>query len=113
MTAKSTADESFSAQERAAMKERAAEIRAESKRAKGAEKAAADEKDVLEKIAQMPDGDREMAERVHTIVTTVAPELAPKLYYGQPGYARGGKVLCFFRKPATRERDAGEVRFTK
>lgn len=73
MTAKSTADESFSAQERAAMKERAAEIRAESKRAKGAEKAAADEKDVLEKIAQMPDGDREMAERVHTIVTTVAP----------------------------------------
>lgn len=45
----------------------------------------------------MPDGDREMAERVHAIVTTAAPELAPKLYYGQPGYARGGKVVCFFR----------------
>ena len=97
MTTKATADESFSAQERAAMKERAAEIRAENKRAKSAEKAAADEADVLEKIARMPDGDREMAERVHAIVTTVAPELAPKLYYGQPGFARGGKVLCFFR----------------
>ena len=45
----------------------------------------------------MPDGDRELAERVHTIVTTVAPDLAPKLYYGQPGYARGGKPVVFFR----------------
>lgn len=87
----------FSAQERAAMKQRAAELKAEAKRARGAEKAAADEADVLAKIAEMPDGDREMAERVHTIVATVAPELAPKLYYGQPGYARDGKVVCFFR----------------
>ena len=45
----------------------------------------------------MPDGDRQMAQRVHTIVTTVAPALAPKLYYGQPGYARNGKVVVFFR----------------
>ncbi|MDR7381679.1 DUF1801 domain-containing protein [Promicromonospora iranensis] len=87
----------FSAEERAAMKSRAAELKTEAKRARGAEKAAADEADVLAKIAEMPDGDREMAERVHTIVTTVAPELAPKLYYGQPGYARRGKVVCFFR----------------
>jgi hypothetical protein len=79
------------------MKSRAAELKTEAKRARGAEKAAADEADVLAKIAEMPDGDREMAERVHAIVTTVAPELAPKLYYGQPGYARGGKVVCFFR----------------
>lgn len=89
--------EGFSAQERKAMKERAAELKAEAKRAKGAEKAAADEADLLAKIAQMPDGDREMAERVHAIVTAVAPDLAPKLYYGQPGYARDGKPVVFFR----------------
>ncbi len=87
----------FSAEERAAMKGRAAELKAEAKRARGAEKAAADEADVLAKIAEMPDADRKMAERVHAIVTTTAPELAPKLYYGQPGYARDGKVVCFFR----------------
>jgi uncharacterized protein YdhG (YjbR/CyaY superfamily) len=87
----------FSAQERAAMKVRAAELKTEAKRARRAEKAAADEADVLAKIAKMPDGDRQMAERVHTIVTTTAPELAPKLYYGQPRYARDGKVVCFFR----------------
>jgi len=87
----------FSAEERKAMKERSAELKAEAKRAKGAEKAAAEEAELLAKIAQMPDGDREMAERVHEIVTTVAPGLAPKLYYGQPGYARGGKPVVFFR----------------
>lgn len=87
----------FSAQERQSMKERAAELKAEAKRAKGAEKAAAEEAELLAKIAQMPDGDREMAERVHQIVARVAPGLAPKLYYGQPGYARGGKVVVFFR----------------
>lgn len=87
----------FSAEERKAMKERAAELKAEAKRAKGAEKAAAEEAELLAKIAQMPDGDREMAERVHDIVTTDAPDLAPKLYYGQPGYAREGKVVVFFR----------------
>ncbi|MFD6140718.1 DUF1801 domain-containing protein [Promicromonospora sp. NPDC060271] len=87
----------FSSEERAAIKARAAELKAEAKRARGAERAAADAADVLAKIAEMPDGDRETAERVHAMVTTVAPELAPKLYYGQPGYARDGKVICFFR----------------
>ncbi|EYT56803.1 hypothetical protein H490_0100570 [Leucobacter sp. UCD-THU] len=87
----------FSAQERAAMKERAAELRAEAKREKGAKKAAAEEAELLAKIEQMPDGDRQMAQRVHSIVTSAAPDLAPKLYYGQPGYARGGKVVVFFR----------------
>lgn len=87
----------FSAEERRAMKERAAELKADAKRAKGAEKAAAEEAELLAKIAQMPDGDREMAERLHQIVASVAPGLAPKLYYGQPGYARGGKVVVFFR----------------
>ncbi|WP_069387288.1 DUF1801 domain-containing protein [Cellulosimicrobium cellulans] len=89
--------EGFSEQERAAMKERAAELRTRSRRGKGADKAAADEADVLAKIAEMPDPDRALAERVHAIVSTVAPDLAPKLYYGQPGYARKGKVVCFFR----------------
>ncbi|GAA1523703.1 uncharacterized protein YdhG (YjbR/CyaY superfamily) [Microbacterium ginsengiterrae] len=87
----------FSAEERKAMKERAAELKAEARRAKGAEKAAAEAAELRERIAQMPDGDRELAERVHEIVTSVAPDLAPKLYYGQPGYARDGKVVVFFR----------------
>lgn len=87
----------FSAQERAAIKQRAAELKAEAKRAKGAEKAAAEAADVLAKIAQMPDGDREMAEHLHALVAEAAPELSPKLYYGQPGYARDGKVVVFFR----------------
>ncbi|MFV2115774.1 DUF1801 domain-containing protein [Micromonospora sp. LOL_025] len=97
MTKKDVAAGGFSTQERAALKERAAELKAEAKRTKGAKKAAAEEAEVLAKIARMPDGDREMAERVHAIVTTVAPDLAPKLYYGQPGYARDGKVVVFFR----------------
>ena len=79
------------------MKQRAAELKAEAKRAKGAEKAAAEAADVLAKIEQMPDADRELAERLHAIVAEVAPSLSPKLYYGQPGYARDGKVVVFFR----------------
>ncbi|WP_053385391.1 DUF1801 domain-containing protein [Leucobacter celer] len=94
---KDTTAGGFSAEERAAMKARAAELKAEAKRAKGAEKAAAEEAELLAKIAQMPDGDRELAERVHDIVKSVAPSLSPKLYYGQPGYARGGKPVVFFR----------------
>ncbi|AOS60863.1 DUF1801 domain-containing protein [Actinoalloteichus hymeniacidonis] len=87
----------FSAQERAAMKSRAAELKAEARRARDADKAATDKADVLAKIAEMPETDRLLAERVHATVTEAAPELAPKLYYGQPGYTQGGKVLCFFR----------------
>lgn len=91
------ADKGLSAQEREAVKQRAAELKAEERRAKGAKKAEADAADVAAKIAKMADEDRVIAQRVHEIVATVAPELAPKLYYGQPGYARDGKVLCFFR----------------
>ncbi|WP_459546804.1 DUF1801 domain-containing protein [Nocardia sp. X0981] len=79
------------------MKQRVTEVKNAARRARGAERAAADEADVLAKIVEMPAADRVMAERVHAIVTTVAPELAPKLYYGQPAYARNGKVVCFFR----------------
>jgi uncharacterized protein YdhG (YjbR/CyaY superfamily) len=89
--------EGFSAQERAAMKDRAAELRTQAKRGRSTAKAARDEADVLAKIAEMPEPDRAQAERVHEIVAHVAPGLAPKLYYGQPAYARDGKVVCFFR----------------
>ncbi|MEU3272177.1 DUF1801 domain-containing protein [Saccharomonospora sp. NPDC006951] len=86
----------FSERERAAMKTRAAEVRKESSRGRGT-KAAAGEADVLAKIEQMAEPDRGVAERIHAIVTSNAPDLAPKLWYGQPAYARKGKVVCFFR----------------
>lgn len=93
-----TASGGFSAAERAAMKERSAELKKkDARRGKAAEKAAADARDVLDKIAEMPATDRALAQRVHAAVTSAAPELAPRLWYGQPAYARRGKVVCFFR----------------
>ncbi|WP_405117000.1 DUF1801 domain-containing protein [Micromonospora sp. NBC_01405] len=92
-----SSEESFSEVERAAIKDRAAELKAEARRSKSANKAAADERDVLAKIAEMAQPDRAVAERLHAIVAETAPELTPKLWYGQPAYARGGKVVCFFR----------------
>ena len=84
-------------EERAAMKEHAAEL----KRAggKGAAKKAEDAQACLDKIAEMPDRDRVLAERIHAIVTQTAPDLDVKTWYGMPAYARDGKVVCFF-KPA-------------
>ncbi|MEV5970484.1 DUF1801 domain-containing protein [Streptomyces sp. NPDC051921] len=79
------------------MKERAKELRTASRRASSADKAAAAEADVLAKIAEMPEADRVLAEKVHAIVTSQAPSLAPKLWYGMPAYARDGKVVCFFQ----------------
>lgn len=93
----SSTPEGFSEAERTAIKGRAAELRSEGRRGKGASKAAADAKDVLAKIAEMAQPDRAMAERLHAVITETAPQLAPKLWYGQPAYARGGKVVCFFR----------------
>ena len=85
----------FSAEERAAMKERAAELRAEGK--KGA-KAADGLQDVLASIEKMAPGDRALAERVHVTVTAAAPQLAPKTWYGMPAYADAdGKVVVFFQ----------------
>ncbi|MFD8600395.1 iron chaperone [Kitasatospora sp. NPDC059646] len=93
--------EGFTADERAAMKERAKELKAESKRASAAAKAAEAERDLLEKIAEMPAEDRVLAERFHEIVTTVAPELAPKTWYGMPAYNnKDGKPVCFFQSAA-------------
>jgi uncharacterized protein YdhG (YjbR/CyaY superfamily) len=92
--AQSTTD-GFTAEERAAMKQRAAELRAEGK--KGAKKAD-DLQAVLDAIAKMDQEDRELAERVHATVTTTAPELAPKTWYGMPAYANAdGKVVVFFQ----------------
>ncbi|MFI6803265.1 iron chaperone [Streptosporangium canum] len=89
--------EGFSEGERTAIKERAAELRADARRSRSADKAAVDERDVLAKIAEMAPPDRELAERIHAIVTTAAPDLAPKLWYGQPAYYKKGKLVCFFR----------------
>ncbi|WP_327350706.1 iron chaperone [Streptomyces sp. NBC_01304] len=89
--------EGFSAEERAAMKDHAKELKAEARRSSRAEKAAEAERDVLAKIAEMQDSDRVMAERVHAVITAGAPGLAPKLWYGMPSYALDGKVVCFFQ----------------
>jgi uncharacterized protein YdhG (YjbR/CyaY superfamily) len=98
---KSTAteeSEGFTAEERAAMKERAKEVRA-ARRGAGAAKVDP-ESAVLEKIAEMPEPDRRIANRVHAIVKTNAPELTPKLWYGMPAYAKDGKIVCFFQPAA-------------
>jgi uncharacterized protein YdhG (YjbR/CyaY superfamily) len=84
---KSTA---FTKEERAAIRERAQEAKAEASRADG-------ESAVLASIAAMPEPDRVLAERLHAIVTANAPALTPKTWYGMPAYAKGGKVVCFFQ----------------
>ncbi len=78
------------------MKERAAELKKEASRPRGG-KAASEELEVLAKIADMEPDDRAVAERIHAIVTDLSPELKPKLWYGQPAYARNGKAVIFFR----------------
>jgi uncharacterized protein YdhG (YjbR/CyaY superfamily) len=80
----------FTAEERAAMKERAQELKAEARKADG-------ESALLAKVAEMPKPDRAKAERLHAIVKDSAPDLEPKTWYGMPAYARDGKVVCFFR----------------
>ena len=82
--------EGFTAEERAAMRERAQELKAEAQRADG-------ESDVLAKIAEMQGPDRTMAERLHEIIKASAPALSPKTWYGMPAYAKDGKVVCFFQ----------------
>lgn len=84
----------FSDDERAAMRERVEELRADGR---GGKKKADDADALLAKIAEMEEPDRTLAERIHAIVTSVAPELAPKTWYGMPAYAKDGKVLCFFQ----------------
>jgi uncharacterized protein YdhG (YjbR/CyaY superfamily) len=85
--------EGFTAEERAAMKERAKELKAEARAKKDK---AAGERDVLAKIAEMAEPDRAMAERLHAVITASAPDLSPKTWYGMPAYAKAGKFVCFF-----------------
>jgi uncharacterized protein YdhG (YjbR/CyaY superfamily) len=84
----------FTAEERAAMKARARELKAEERASKNR---AEGERDVLAAIAAMKESDRAMAKRIHAIVTTSAPALWPKTWYGMPAYAKDGKVVCFFK----------------
>jgi uncharacterized protein YdhG (YjbR/CyaY superfamily) len=88
---KKTTQKGFTSEERAAMKERSRELKAP-RRGK-----ADGESDVLAKIAEMPEPDRALAERIHAIVMAGAPDLSPKTWYGMPAYARDGKVVCFFQ----------------
>lgn len=93
------ADETFNAEERAAMQELAKERKRAGRGGSGTKKAAADRQALLDKVAGMPPSDRVIAEALHEIVSTHAPDLAPRTWYGMPAYARAGKVIVFF-KPA-------------
>ena len=84
------AGSTFTAEERAAMKERAKELKAAKTKEEG-------ERALLEKIAEMPKPDRVMAERLHAIVTKSAPNLSPKTWYGMPAYAKDDQLVCFFK----------------
>jgi uncharacterized protein YdhG (YjbR/CyaY superfamily) len=90
---KQTSAQGFTPEERAAMKERAQELKAAKNKADG-------ENDVLAKIAEMPEPDRSIAERIHAIVKASARELTPRTWYGMPAYAKDGKVVCFFQSAA-------------
>src|SRR5918998_3710519 len=94
-----TTNTRFTDEERAAMKERAREAKAEARRGPRAGKGDG-ESDVLAKIAEMPDQDRAMAERLHALIRATAPDLSPRTWYGMPAYAKGGDVVCFFQGAA-------------
>jgi uncharacterized protein YdhG (YjbR/CyaY superfamily) len=97
-TPRDTSSRGFTAEERAAMKERARELKAEER---GKKDRAAGERDLLAKIAEMPEPDRSMAERIHAVIKAGAPQLAPRTWYGMPAYAnQDGKVVCFFTPAA-------------
>jgi uncharacterized protein YdhG (YjbR/CyaY superfamily) len=90
---RSSSASGFTDAERAAMKDRAEEVKA----TRGGKKKADDLDALLAKIAEMPQPDRALAERIHAIVTSAAPELSPKTWYGMPAYAKDGKIVCFFQ----------------
>jgi uncharacterized protein YdhG (YjbR/CyaY superfamily) len=89
-TAKSKGNTGFTAEERAAMKERAQELKSQANKADA-------EAAVLAKIAEMPEPDRSMGERLHAIIKASSPVLSPKTWYGMPAYAKDGKVVCYFQ----------------
>ena len=90
------APKGFADEERAAMRERAHELKAAARRGRRADKADG-ESEVLAKIAEMPEPDRTMAERLHAIIKAMAPALSPRTWYGMPAYAKDGDVVCFFQ----------------
>ena len=96
-TASGKKSKGFTDEERAAMKERAQELKEVARRGQRADKAAEEENAVLAKIAEMQGPDRAMAKRVHAIIKASAPDLSPKTWYGMPAYAKDGKVVCFFQ----------------
>src|SRR6266699_3626975 len=95
-TATDKKSKGFTDEERAAMKERAQELKAEARRGARAGKTDG-ERDVLAKIAEMPEPDRAMAKRLHAIIKAGAPALSPRTWYGMPAYAKDGEVVCFFQ----------------
>ena len=95
-TAKDKTYEGFTAEERDAMKQRAAELKAAGRRGSRADKADG-ESEVLAKIAEMREPDRAMAERVHALIRASAPDLSPRLWYGMPAYYKAGKLICHFQ----------------
>jgi uncharacterized protein YdhG (YjbR/CyaY superfamily) len=111
--AKNTSYAGFTEDEREAMKERAAELKKSASGGKGAKKAEADDKDVLDKIAEMPEADRVIAEKLYAIVRETAPDLAPKTWYGMPAFARDGKVVVFFKPAAKFKVRYAEVGFNE
>jgi uncharacterized protein YdhG (YjbR/CyaY superfamily) len=98
--ARAKSDNVFTDEERAAVQATARERKSQG-RLSPQEERAAGEQEVRAKIAEMPSPDREMGERIHTLVTETAPVLVPRTYYGMPAYAKDGKVICFF-KPASK-----------
>ena len=90
------ASKGFTDEERAAMRERAREVKGAARRGSRAGKADG-EGDVLAKIAEMEEPDRAMAERLHALIKASAPDLSPRTWYGMPAYAKGGDVVCFFQ----------------
>jgi uncharacterized protein YdhG (YjbR/CyaY superfamily) len=92
-TAKKKSTKGFTAEEKAAMKERARELKAAAGKADA-------ERDVVAKIAEMPEPDRAMAERLHEIIKASAPALSPRTWYGMPAYAKDDKIVCFFQPAA-------------
>jgi uncharacterized protein YdhG (YjbR/CyaY superfamily) len=92
-TKKGKSTSGFTAEERAAMKDRAKELKAEARASKDR---AAGEQALLEKLAELPKADRALGDRLHAIVTANAPDLWPKTWYGMPAWARDGKVVCYF-----------------
>lgn len=99
--ADSKSPKGFTVEERAAMRERARELKAEAREIKTK---AAGEKDALSAIAKTPEPDRSMAGKLHTLIKAGAPELAPKTWYGMPAYAKDDKIVCYFR-PASKFKD--------